>query len=158
MCKTVFVAKLLGGIDDVLGNKFYVPGQKERVVVHSSSMTPPFSFTGLLSIALGSGSVFGGALGSPGGQSIARVAGDVLYVAAQASALMVAAADRVFRASVNEIQLKTFQGSMESIREELHDSEAEPRVLSEHNCIVDCEKAALEDHVATLEGRIERLE
>ena len=79
-----------------------------------------------------------------------------LYVAAQASTLMVNAVDWVFRAGVNETQLKTFQGAMASIREELCDSEAECRVFSEQNCIVACEKPVLEDHVATLEDQSER--
>ncbi|KAL7598536.1 hypothetical protein Lser_V15G27182 [Lactuca serriola] len=181
-------------------------------------MTPPSPFTGSLSIDLGYGFVFGGALGSPGGsfqpekpstvdemgtsshsfsfeayapawtitrdsllseditaqewrscahpsttmnslagQLSARMASD-LYVAAQASTLMVNAVDWVFRAGVNETQLKTFQGAMASITEELRDSEVECRVFSEQNCIVACDKAVLEDHVATLEVQTERHE
>ncbi|CAI9297974.1 unnamed protein product [Lactuca saligna] len=181
MHKTVSVAKLLGGIDDVLGDRFFVPGQKEKEVVPSSSMTPPFPFIGLLSIDIDSGSVLEGweitrdsllskdinaqewgSCAHPlatmkflASQSSARMADDLLYLATQASALMVVVADRVFRADVNETQLKTFQGTMISIREELHDSEVERRVLLEQNCIMACKKVALEDHVATLEGQKE---
>ncbi|CAI9268917.1 unnamed protein product [Lactuca saligna] len=71
---------------------------------------------------------------------------------------MVAAVDRVFRSGINEAQLKTSQDAIAGLREELRDSEAELRVLSEKNCIVAYEKAALEDHVATLEGQTEQLE
>lgn len=63
----VSVPKLLGGIRDVLRDSFYVPRQKERVVVLSFSMTLPSPFTGALSVDLGSDFVFGGAPGSPGG-------------------------------------------------------------------------------------------
>lgn len=59
MHKTVSVAKLLGGIDNVLGDKFSVPGQKERVVVPSSLVTPPSLLTGSLPVDLGFGSVLG---------------------------------------------------------------------------------------------------
>ncbi|CAI9271673.1 unnamed protein product [Lactuca saligna] len=70
---------------------------------------------------------------------------------------MVAATNWVFHADVNETQLKALQGAIASIREELCDSEVECRLLSEQNCIVACEKAALEDHVATLEVQIKKL-
>lgn len=63
MCKTVFLPNLLGGIRDVLGDKFVVPGQKDITVVPSSSKASPSSFTGLLSVDPGSSSVLGGALG-----------------------------------------------------------------------------------------------
>ncbi|CAI9298594.1 unnamed protein product [Lactuca saligna] len=71
-------------------------------------------------------------------QSSSHMAGDLCYAAAQTSALMVFAANRVFRVGVNEKQLKTLQGVMASIREELHDSEDDRRALSEQNCIVAC--------------------
>ncbi|CAI9285879.1 unnamed protein product [Lactuca saligna] len=63
-------------------------------------------------------------MSSLAGESSARMVGDLCYVAAQASALMVAAVDRVYHAGANKRQLK----------------------------------AALEDQVATLEDRSERLE
>ncbi|CAI9294037.1 unnamed protein product [Lactuca saligna] len=59
------------------------------------------------------------------------MAGDHRYVMAQASALMVVVADWVFHASVNEKQLITLQAAMASIREELHNSEAEQRLESQ---------------------------
>ncbi|KAL7588712.1 hypothetical protein Lser_V15G39308 [Lactuca serriola] len=216
--RTVLVAKLLGCIGGILGSEFSVPEKKEGVVVPSSSMTRPSSFTGSISVDPDSVFVLEGALGSPRGhfqpgkpslvgdtrisshhlsseayapdwaigrdsllsediaaqewsrshpsatmnslasQSSSRMAGDLRYVAAQTFAIMVVAADRVCRASVNEKQLKTFQGVMASIREELHDSEAERQPLSEQNFIVACDKAALEDHMTTLDDRLERLE
>ncbi|CAI9294038.1 unnamed protein product [Lactuca saligna] len=67
--KTVFVAKLLGGIGDVLGEKFYVLRQKGRMVVPSSSLTPPSPFTGSFPVDLRFGSVFGGVSSSPKGSS-----------------------------------------------------------------------------------------
>ncbi|CAI9298177.1 unnamed protein product [Lactuca saligna] len=88
-------------------------------------------------------------------QSSARMAGDLHYAATQTSALMVAATDRVCCANVNEKQLKTLQGVMTSIREELYDSEADHRVLSEQNCFVAYEKSSLEDHFPTLEDQTE---
>lgn len=66
---TVSVAKLLGGIGDVHGNKFSVPLKKEKVVVPSSTMTPPPLFTSALLIDFGSGSMFGDVMGSPRGSS-----------------------------------------------------------------------------------------
>lgn len=69
MCNIVSVFKLLGGIGDVLGDKFFVLGQKEVVVVSSSSMTPPSPFIGSLLVDPGSNFMFGGALGSPGDSS-----------------------------------------------------------------------------------------
>ena len=89
------------------------------------------------------------------GQSSARMAGDLCYVAAQTSALMVAAANQVRRAGANERQLRVLQGALASMREEFRDSEAKHQVISEHNFIVACKKAALEDHVATLEDQSE---
>ncbi|CAI9268916.1 unnamed protein product [Lactuca saligna] len=59
----VFLPNLLGGIGDVLGDKFVVPGQKDIVVVPSSSKASPSSFIGLLLVDPGSSSVLGGALG-----------------------------------------------------------------------------------------------
>ncbi|CAI9287425.1 unnamed protein product [Lactuca saligna] len=217
--RTVFMAKLFGGIEGILGSKFSVPGKKEGGVVPSSSMTPPSSFTGSLSVDPDSIFVHEGALDSPGGpfqpgnpslvsetgtsfhpissksyapdwaigrnsllsediatqewsccthpsstmnllasHSSSRMDGDLRYVAAQTSTLMVAAVDRVCHAGANEKQSKALHGFVASIREELHDSEAEHRALSKHNCIKACEKAALEDHVATFEDRSERLE
>ncbi|CAI9275791.1 unnamed protein product [Lactuca saligna] len=64
MHKTVSVGKLLGGIDDILGDKFFVTGQNERVAVPSSSVTPPSSFTGSFPDDFGSSSMFGGISGS----------------------------------------------------------------------------------------------
>lgn len=69
MHKTVSMAKLLGGIGDVLGDMFFVPGQKERVLVPSSSVTPPSPFTGSFPVDIGFVFVFGGASGTPGGSS-----------------------------------------------------------------------------------------
>ncbi|CAI9260296.1 unnamed protein product [Lactuca saligna] len=73
------------------------------------------------------------------------------YAPAQTSTLMAVAADRVFHASVNDRHLKVLQGVVASMREEVRDSEAVRQVLSEQDCIVACQKVALEDHVATLE-------
>ena len=81
------------------------------------------------------------------------MAGVLHYVAAQTSALMVVATDRVCHTSVNEKQLKALQGVVARIRVELHDSDAERRALYGQNYIVACEKAALEDHVASLEDQ-----
>lgn len=53
------------------------------------------------------------------GQSNVHMVADPSYAAAQASAVMVAAADRVGPADMNETQLKTLQGTVASIREEL---------------------------------------
>lgn len=53
------------------------------------------------------------------GQSNVHMVADTSYAAAQASAVMVAAVDRVGPADVNEMQLKTLQGTVASIREEL---------------------------------------
>ncbi|CAI9279784.1 unnamed protein product [Lactuca saligna] len=69
MHQTVSMAKLLGVIGDVLGDRFFIPGRKEKEVVTSSSMTQPFPFTSLLSFDLSFGSVFRSALGSPRGSS-----------------------------------------------------------------------------------------
>ena len=70
---------------------------------------------------------------------------------------MVAAADRVCRSGINEALLKTLKDVVAGVSQELHDSEANRRVLSEQNCIMAYEKFALEDHVATLEGQADRL-
>ncbi|CAI9261724.1 unnamed protein product [Lactuca saligna] len=77
------------------------------------------------------------------GQSNVRMAGDFHYAAAQASALMVAAADRVCHANMSKTWLKTLQVAVTSIREELQDSKDERQVLFEQNCIVACKKATL---------------
>ncbi|CAI9285567.1 unnamed protein product [Lactuca saligna] len=69
MHKTVYVAKFLGGIDDVVGDMFSVTGQKERVAVASSSMTPPSPFLISFPTDFGSGFVFGDVSGSLGGSS-----------------------------------------------------------------------------------------
>lgn len=69
MRKTVSVPKLLGGIGDVLSNKFVVTGKKEIVVVPSSLKASPSPFTGSLSVDPGSNSVLGGALGVSGDSS-----------------------------------------------------------------------------------------
>ncbi|CAI9293864.1 unnamed protein product [Lactuca saligna] len=58
--KIVSMAKLPGGIDDVLGDKFSVPGQKERVVVSGPSVIQPSPFTSSFPIDIGSGSILGG--------------------------------------------------------------------------------------------------
>lgn len=68
-------------------------------------------------------------MNSHASQSSARMAGDLHYAADQTSTLMVAAADRVCLIDVNEKLLKTFQGVVASIREELYDLEAERRIL-----------------------------
>ncbi|CAI9263113.1 unnamed protein product [Lactuca saligna] len=74
------------------------------------------------------------------GQSGACRAGDLRYVVAQASALMVVAADRVYCSGTNEAQIKTLQDAIASLKEELRDSESERRLLFEQNCIVAYEK------------------
>lgn len=86
------------------------------------------------------------------------MAGDIRSVASQASALMVAAVHRDCRASVTEARLITLHDTIASLKEELHNTKAECRVLSEHNCIVVYEKAILVNHVFTLESQTERLE
>ena len=78
-------------------------------------------------------------------QSNVRMAGDLRYIVAQASILMFVAVH------MSRTHLKTLQGVVASIREELWDSEADCQVLSEQNSIVACKKPALEDHMATLE-------
>lgn len=64
-------------------------------------------------------------------QSGARMAENLWYAAAQASALMVVVADRVCRPGINKTQLKTSQDVVASLRVEHLDSEAERRRLSE---------------------------
>lgn len=175
-CNTVSLTKLVGGVRDVLGDRFSMLGQKERVLVSSYSMAPTSPLTSSLAIDPSSDFMFGDALGSfrpekpssfdemgtlshslsfeayaPGwaitrdsllseditaqdwsscahppatvdfleGQSNAHMADDLLYVVAQASAPMVAAADRVCHIDVNETQLKFLQGAVASIKEEL---------------------------------------
>ena len=80
------------------------------------------------------------------------MADDLRYVADQPSTLMVAATDPICRSGINEALLNKLQDVVGVLKEELRDSEVERRVLSKQNCIVVCEKAILEDHVATLEG------
>ncbi|CAI9301947.1 unnamed protein product [Lactuca saligna] len=66
-------------------------------------------------------------------QSSARMVGDLCYAATHTYALMVVAVDRVLHAGMNQRRLK-------------------------HNCIVACDKAALEDQVATLGDRSKQIE
>lgn len=65
--RIVPVARLIGGIRGILGSKFIVPEQKESVVVPDSSMTPPSSFAGSLSVDPNSVLILEGARGSSGG-------------------------------------------------------------------------------------------
>ena len=65
--RTVSMAKLLGGIGGVLGDQFYVPEQKEIVVVPNSPEASPSPFVGSLLVNLGSDSMSGGAPSLPGG-------------------------------------------------------------------------------------------
>ncbi|CAI9265796.1 unnamed protein product [Lactuca saligna] len=63
--RTVFVARILGGIGVILGNQF--SGQKEVVVVPNSLNESPSPFFGSSLVNPSSGSIIGGALCSPGG-------------------------------------------------------------------------------------------
>lgn len=92
------------------------------------------------------------------GKSRVQVVGDLRYAATQASTLMVAATDRVCRVGVIEARLRPLCNTIVNLKEDLQDAEAERRVLSQQNRVVACEKAILEEHVLTLEGRIERFE
>ncbi|CAI9291816.1 unnamed protein product [Lactuca saligna] len=191
MCNTVSVAKLLGGIGDVLGYKLSMLGQKEKVVVPSSLKKPHSMFIGSLQFILVLVPCLGGILGVSGdsspsnkpsmgsllskyivtldwsncapppatmkllvAQSGACMPGELQCVAAQTSTLMVVAANRVLHFGINEVQLKTLQDDVASLREELRDLEAERPLLSDQNCIVAYEKTALEDHVETLQGQV----
>ncbi|CAI9299231.1 unnamed protein product [Lactuca saligna] len=69
MCNTVSMPKLLRDIGDVLGNKFYLPRQKEIVVGPSSLKASHSPFTGSLLVDPGSYFVLGGALGMSGDSS-----------------------------------------------------------------------------------------
>ncbi|CAI9298352.1 unnamed protein product [Lactuca saligna] len=137
---------------------------KKIAVVPSSLKASPSTLTSSFSVDPGSNSVLGGALDiiaqewnscahPPAtmkflvGQSDAHIVGDLRYVAAQASALMVDSADQFCRSVKNKSLLKTMHDVISGLREELRDSEAECRVLSEKKYIVACEKATLEDHV-----------
>ncbi|CAI9303314.1 unnamed protein product [Lactuca saligna] len=66
MRKMVSMPKLLGGIRDIISDKFVVPGQKQIAVVPSSLKESPSPFTSIFSFNLGSNSVLGGALGASG--------------------------------------------------------------------------------------------
>lgn len=92
------------------------------------------------------------------GKSRDQVVGDLRYAAAQASALMVAAADRVFHVGVIEAQLTPLHNTIVSLKDGLQDAEAELHILSKQNYVVAYEISIQERHVLTLEDQTERLE
>ncbi|CAI9283793.1 unnamed protein product [Lactuca saligna] len=67
--KTVSMSRLLGSIRDVVGNKFSMSVQKNKVVIPDSTTSPPLSFAKTSPIVLSSDSTFGSALGSPRGSN-----------------------------------------------------------------------------------------
>ncbi|CAI9268436.1 unnamed protein product [Lactuca saligna] len=58
--KTVYVHLLLGGIGDVTGDKFVLPGQKKITLVPSSLKASPSPFIGSFSVDPGSSSMLRG--------------------------------------------------------------------------------------------------
>lgn len=64
--RIVSMSRFLGSIGDVLGNKFSMSVQKNKVVIPDSATSPPLSFSTSSPINLSFESTFGSALGSPG--------------------------------------------------------------------------------------------
>ncbi|CAI9281465.1 unnamed protein product [Lactuca saligna] len=140
--RIVSMARLLGCIGDILSGQFYVPKQREVVVVPSSpgaslsrSVGSPLAYA--LGWAITRDSLLSedttaqewsrcahppATMSSLVGQSSDHMADDLCYATTQTSSLMVATVDQVRLADVGQGKLKVVQGALAGMRKEVRDS------------------------------------